>query len=100
MYPAHTQLVAKCSSPSIGDQRATGCNSFGDKNTKKKSENGEIYTAGKNFTLPPAVTAWTNSTSVQRLPHDASVEASRSNLASGQPAECGKVSPCSCFHLH
>ena len=29
------------------------------------SENGDIYTAGKNFTLPPAVTAWTNSTSVQ-----------------------------------
>ena len=29
------------------------------------SENGEIYTAGKNFTLPPAVTAWTNSTSVR-----------------------------------
>ena len=28
------------------------------------SENGEIYTAGKNFTLPPAVTAVTNSTSV------------------------------------
>ena len=27
------------------------------------SENGEIYTTGKNFTLPPAVTAWTNSTS-------------------------------------
>ena len=26
-------------------------------------ENGEIYTAGKNFTLPPAVTAVTNSTS-------------------------------------
>ena len=25
---------------------------------------GEIYIAGKNFTLPPAVTAWTNSTSV------------------------------------
>ena len=25
MYPAHTQLVVKCSSPSIGDQRATGC---------------------------------------------------------------------------
>ena len=23
------------------------------------SENGEIYTAGKNFTLPKAVTAWT-----------------------------------------
>ena len=29
------------------------------------SENGEIYTADKNFTLPPAVTALTNSTSVQ-----------------------------------
>ena len=27
------------------------------------SENGEIYTADKNFTLPPAVTALTNSTS-------------------------------------
>ena len=27
------------------------------------SENGEIYAAGKNFTLPPALTAWTNSTS-------------------------------------
>ena len=30
---------------------------------QKMSENGEIYTAGKNFTLPPALTAWTNSTS-------------------------------------
>ena len=27
------------------------------------SENGEIYTAGKNFTLPPALTALTNSNS-------------------------------------
>ena len=27
------------------------------------SENGEIYNAGKFFTLPPALTAWTNSTS-------------------------------------
>ena len=27
------------------------------------SKNGEIYTAGKNFTLPPALTALTNSTS-------------------------------------
>ena len=27
------------------------------------SENGEIYTADKNFTLPPAVTALTNFTS-------------------------------------
>ena len=31
------------------------------------SENGEIYTAGKNFTLPPALTALTNSTSGARL---------------------------------
>ena len=31
------------------------------------SENREIYTAGKNFTLPPAVTALTNSTSDHRL---------------------------------
>ena len=38
-------------------------NSFSDKNTKKMSENGEIYTAGKNFTLPPAVTGVTNSNS-------------------------------------
>ena len=35
-------------------------NSFSD---KKMSENGEIYTTDKNFTLPPAVTAVTNSTS-------------------------------------
>ena len=34
------------------------------------SENGEIYTAGKNFTLPPALTAWTNSTSGQAFPGD------------------------------
>ena len=27
------------------------------------SENGEIYTAGKNFALPPALTAVTNLTS-------------------------------------
>ena len=32
------------------------------------SENGEIYTAGKYFTLPPAVTPLTNSTSVLLLP--------------------------------
>jgi len=36
------------------------------KNTKM-SENGEIYTAGKNFTLPPALTAWTNSTSASAV---------------------------------
>ena len=32
-------------------------------------ENGEIYTAGKNFTLPPAVTALTNSNSEDWLNH-------------------------------
>ena len=30
------------------------------------SENGEIYTAGKKFTLSPAVTAWTNSNSGEK----------------------------------
>ena len=34
-------------------------NSFSD---KKMSENGEMYTAGKNLTLPLAVTALTNLT--------------------------------------
>ena len=32
------------------------------------SENGEIYTAGKKFSLPPALTAWTNSTSGTDVP--------------------------------
>ena len=35
-------------------------NSFSNKKAQKTSENGEIYTAGKIFTLPPAVTALTN----------------------------------------
>ena len=35
------------------------------KNTNKMSKNGEIYTAGKTFALPPAVTAVTNFTSVR-----------------------------------
>ena len=34
-------------------------NSFSKEKTQKMSENGEIYTAGKDF----ALTAWTNSTS-------------------------------------
>ena len=38
-------------------------NSFSGKKTQKMSENGEIYTASKNFTLPPGVTGVTNSTS-------------------------------------
>ena len=40
-------------------------NSYSEKRKHKKvSENGEIYTTGKKFTLPPALTGWTNSTSV------------------------------------
>ena len=50
---------AKNFTPSI----SPNFNSFSKKKHKKMSENGEIYTAGKNFTLPPAVTACTNSTS-------------------------------------
>ena len=38
-------------------------NSLSKKKTQKMSENGEIYTAGKNFTLPPGLTGWTNFTS-------------------------------------
>ena len=38
-------------------------NSFSKKKTQKMSENGEIYTTGKNFTLPPAVTGGTKLTS-------------------------------------
>ena len=52
---------AKHFTPSI----SPNFNNFSGKNTQKKSENGEIYTAGKNFTLPPAATAWTNSNSVK-----------------------------------
>ena len=50
---------AKTFTPSI----SYNFNSFSEKKTQKMSENEEIYTAGKNFTLPPAVTAWTNLTS-------------------------------------
>ena len=40
-------------------------NSFSGKNRTKMSENRKIYTAGKNFTLPSAVTAVTNLTSAK-----------------------------------
>ena len=56
---------AKSFTPSI----SPNFNSFSKKKTQKMSENGEIYTAGKNFTLPPALTALTNSTSVQTRLH-------------------------------
>ena len=44
------------------------------------SENGEIYTAGKNFTLPPALTALTNSTSGMALEIRQVQEARRSTV--------------------
>ena len=47
---------AKTFTPSI----SSNFNSFSEKKTQKMSENEEIYTAGKNFTLPPAVTGVTN----------------------------------------
>ena len=53
---------AKNFTPSI----SPNFNSFSRKKTQEMSENGEVYTAGKNFTLPPALTALTaltNSTS-------------------------------------
>ena len=37
MYPTHTQLLAKWSSPSIGDQRATGCGQTWGKKCPKSS---------------------------------------------------------------
>ena len=43
-------------------------NSFGNKNTKKNlSENGDIYTGSKKFTLPPALTAVTNLASERKV---------------------------------
>ena len=55
-----SDFQAKKFTPSI----SPNYNSFSGEKTQKMSENGEIYTAGKNFTLLPAVTALTNSTSV------------------------------------
>ena len=52
---------AKTFTPSI----SSNFNSFSKKKTQKMSENGEIYAAGKNFTLPPALAALTNSTSAK-----------------------------------
>jgi len=43
---------------------STNFNNFSErKKTQKMSEHGEIYTTGKNFTLPLAVSALTNLTS-------------------------------------
>ena len=50
---------AKNFTPSI----SPNFNSVSRKKTQKISENGEIYAAGKNFTLPPVVTVVTSLTS-------------------------------------
>ena len=53
---------------------------------RKISENWEIYTAGKNFTLPPAVTAKTNLTSVKTsIYYDMITKTKRSLLQHGAP---------------
>ena len=59
------EFVQKFTPPDVQAKNFTSSispnfNSFSDKNTKKMSENGEIFTAGKNFTLPPGLTGWTN----------------------------------------
>ena len=55
-----SDFQAKKFTPSI----SPNFNSFSGEKTQKMSENGEIYTAGKNFTLPTSVTPGTNLTSV------------------------------------
>ena len=57
---------AKNFTPSI----SPNFNSFSKKKHKKISENGEIHTADKKFTLPPAMTAWTNLTSAEKAAMD------------------------------
>ena len=69
---ADMEFVQKFTPPDFQDKNFTpsilpNLNSFSKKKIQKMSENGEIYTASKNFTLPPAVTAVTNSTSVCRI---------------------------------
>ena len=64
------EFVKKCTPPDFRAKNFTpsispNFNSFRKKKHKKMSENGENYTAGKNFTLPPAMTALTNLTSVK-----------------------------------
>ena len=65
---ADMEFVQKFTPPDFHAKKFTpsispNFNSFSGEKTQKMSENGEIYTAGKNFTLPPVVAAWTNSTS-------------------------------------
>ena len=62
MKSCHTDMrfVKKITPPDFQAKNFTplispNFNSFGD-NNKKMGENGQIYTAGKNFTMPTAVT--------------------------------------------
>ena len=67
-HPSDMEFVQKFTPPDFKVKTFTPSispyfNSVSGEKTQKMSENGEIYSAGKNFTLPPALTAWTNSTS-------------------------------------
>ena len=67
-YTADMEFVQKFTPPDFKVKNFTPSispyfNSFSGKKHKKMSENGEIYTAGKKFTLQPGLTGWTNSTS-------------------------------------
>ena len=74
-------------------------NSFGDKNTQKMSENGNIYTACKKFTLSPAVTAVTNLTSGKRRKsfgegkcyHSGTTNKRTRKDRTTQPMDCGRL---------
>ena len=62
-YPHRHGICQKIYTAGISGQNfSANFNSFGDK--KKMSENGEIYTAGKSFTLPPPVTNLTSDAEV------------------------------------
>ena len=50
------------------------------------SENGEIYTTGKNFTLPPSLTALTNSTSDGAGPKSTLIENVNCNYLMDPPS--------------
>ena len=46
---------------------------------------GDIYTAGKNFTLPLAVTAWTNITSAIQTPASQKIHRASTALVDKSP---------------
>ena len=55
------------------------------------SENGEIYTAGKNFTLPPALTGWTNSTSAEDKCNSCTKEKTSEQTRGGRHGHLGQT---------